>query len=134
MAVLVHFLGYSGPAFLQECTKCIPVPPRVFEWIADRKFLMRQQLPLRLRYAMTIHKSQGQTLTKVVVDLGKAERVAGCTFVATSRVRWIKDIVFEPMTFDHLKVIERNKNMKKRQEAEQQLQVLAEKTVQRHRQ
>jgi ATP-dependent exoDNAse (exonuclease V) alpha subunit len=34
---------------------------------------------------MTIHMSQGQTLTKAVVDLGKGEKVAGCTFVATSR-------------------------------------------------
>ena len=134
IAVLVHFPAYSGPAFLQECTKCIPVPPRVFEWSADGKFLSKQQLPLWLRYAMTIHKSQGQTLTKAVVDLGKAERVAGCTFVATSRVRSIKDIVFEPMTFDRLTTIGRNKNMKKHQEAEQRLQVLAEKTVQRHRQ
>ena len=79
---------------------------------------------------MTIHKSQGQTLTKAVVDLGKGEKVAGCTFVATSRVRSIHDIVFEPMTFDRLKAIGRSKNMQKRLEAEQRLKVLAEKTVQ----
>ncbi|XP_028418786.1 uncharacterized protein LOC114544315 isoform X2 [Dendronephthya gigantea] len=133
IAVLVHFPAYSGPAFLQECSKCIPVPPRLFEWMADGKYLSRQQLPLRLRYAMTIHKSQGQTLTKAVVDLGKGERVAGCTFVAASRVRSINDIVFEPMTFDRLKVIGRNKNLKKRQEAERRLRVLAEKTEQRHK-
>ncbi len=111
VAVLVHFHRYSGPAFLDACPKCIPVPPRVFEWMADGKHLSRQQVPLRLRYAMTIHKSQGQTLTKAVVDLGKGERVAGCTFVATSRVRSIHDIVFEPMTFDRLKAIGRSKGM-----------------------
>ena len=132
LAVLVHFHRYSGPAFLDACPKCIPVPPRVFEWMADGKHLSRQQVPLRLRYAMTIHKSQGQTLTKAVVDLGKGERVAGCTFVATSRVRSIHDIVFEPMTFDRLKAIGRSKGMQKRLEAEERLKVLAEKTVQRH--
>ena len=132
VAVLVHFHRYSGPAFLDTCPKCIPVPPRVFEWMADGKHLSRQQVPLRLRYAMTIHKSQGQTLTKAVVDLGKGERVAGCTFVATSRVRSIHDIVFEPMTFDRLKAIGRSKGMQKRLEAEERLKVLAEKTVQRH--
>ena len=93
-AVLVHFPSYSGPAFLGACPKCIPVPPKMFEWMADGRHLSRQQVPLRLRYAMTIHKSQGQTLTKAVVDLGKGERVAGCTFVATSRVRSIHDIVY----------------------------------------
>ncbi len=81
---------------------------------------------------MTIHKSQGQTLTKAVIDLGKGERVAGCTFVATSCVRSIHDIVFEPMTFDRLKAIGRSKGMQKRLEAEERLKVLAEKTVQRH--
>ena len=57
VAVLVHFPSYTGPAFLGACPKCIPVPPKVFEWIADGKHLSRQQVPLRLRYAMTIHKS-----------------------------------------------------------------------------
>jgi hypothetical protein len=131
VAVLVHFHRYSGPAFLDACPKCIPVPPRVFEWIANGKHLSRQQVPLRLRYAMTIHKSQGQTLTKAVVDLGKGEKVAGCTFVATSRVRSIHDIVFEPMTFDRLKAIGKSKGMKQRLEAEEHLKVLAEKTVER---
>jgi hypothetical protein len=79
---------------------------------------------------MTIHKSQGQTLTKAVVDLGKGEKVAGWTFVATSWVRSIHDIVFEPMTFDRLKAIGRSKNMQKRLKAEERLKVLAEKTVQ----
>ena len=130
IAVLVHFHSYSDPAFLDACSKCIPVPHKVFECVADGKYLSRQKMPLRLRYAMTIHKSQGQTLTKAVVDLGNGEKVAGCTFVATSRVRSIHDIVFEPMTFDRLKAIGRSKNMQKRLEAEERLKVLAEKTVQ----
>ena len=105
ITVLVHFPGYTGPGFINACEKCLPVPRKVFEWMVDGKYLSGQQIPLRLRYTMTIHKSQGQTLPNVVVDLGKGEKVAGCTFVATSRVRSINDIVFEPMTFDHLRVI-----------------------------
>ena len=81
---------------------------------------------------MTIHKSQGQTLPKGVVDLGKGEKVAGCTFVATSRVRSISDIVFEPMTFDRLRAIGRNKNMQKRIEEEQRLMFLSEQTWQKY--
>jgi hypothetical protein len=57
--------------------------------------------------------SQGQTLTKAVVYLGKGEKDAGCTFVATSWVRSIHDIVFEPMTFYPLKAISRSKSMQK---------------------
>ena len=79
---------------------------------------------------MTIHKSQGQTSSKVV-DLGKGEKVAGCTFVATSRVRSI-NIVFEPMTFDRLRAICRNKNMQKRIEEEQRLVLISDETLQKY--
>ena len=100
--------------------------------MVDGKYLSRQQIPLRLKYAMTIHKSQGQTLPKVIVDLGKGEKVAGCIFVATSRVRSIGDIVFEPMTFDRLRAIGRDKNMEKRIEEEQGLVLLSDQTLQKY--
>jgi hypothetical protein len=31
VAGLVHFHSYTGPACLDSCSKCIPVPPKVFE-------------------------------------------------------------------------------------------------------
>ena len=58
--------------------------------------------------------------------------MAGCTFVATSRVRSINDIVLDPMTFDRLRAIGRNKNMQKRIEEEQRLVSLSELTLQKY--
>ncbi|XP_059073340.1 uncharacterized protein LOC131874117 [Cryptomeria japonica] len=50
------------------------------------------QIPLRLAWALTIHKSQGLTLAKATIDIGPTERT-GMTFVAIShRVRYIYDI------------------------------------------
>ena len=49
----------------------------------------RQQLPLRLASAMTIHKCQGLTLKKTWVDLGPSEKTSGLTYVALSRVKKI---------------------------------------------
>ena len=54
------------------------------------------QLPLKLAWAVTIHKSQGLTLDKVVIDVGKKEFSCGLTFVACSRVRKMTDILFTP--------------------------------------
>jgi ATP-dependent exoDNAse (exonuclease V) alpha subunit len=45
-----------------------------------------EQLPLRLAYAMTIHKSQGQTLDGAFVDINSASE-DGQAYVAVSRVR-----------------------------------------------
>lgn len=49
------------------------------------------QIPLRLAYAITIHKSQGQTFDGVCVDLSKIH-TEGLGYVAMSRVRSIDDL------------------------------------------
>ena len=46
-----------------------------------------QQIPLRLAWAVTVHKSQGQTYDEVVIDMGRGAFSPGQTYVALSRVR-----------------------------------------------
>ena len=49
---------------------------------------------MRIAYAVTIHKSQGMTLSKVVIELGIADFSRGLSFVAISQARALKDIAF----------------------------------------
>ena len=58
-----------------------------------------KQFPLTLGYAMTIHKAQGKTLTKVIVDISRGAFAHGQTYVALSRTRHANDMhIVKPLS------------------------------------
>ena len=50
------------------------------------------QYPIKLAWAVTIHKSQGQTFEKVIIDLDRGSFAPGQTYVALSRVTSLKGL------------------------------------------
>ena len=67
-----------------------------------------KQYPLRLAWAITIHKSQGKTFDKVIIDLGTGAFEVGQTYVALSRCRTLGGIVLkQPLRPNDIKVDER---------------------------
>lgn len=53
------------------------------------------QYPIKLAWAITIHKSQGKTFDKIIIDLGRGAFEAGQTYVALSRCRTLEGIILK---------------------------------------
>jgi ATP-dependent exoDNAse (exonuclease V) alpha subunit len=63
------------------------------------------QYPLKLAWAVTIHKSQGKTFDRVVIDLGTGAFASGQTYVALSRCRTLEGIsLIKPIKFQDIRL------------------------------
>jgi hypothetical protein len=56
--------------------------------------ILRKQFPLKLCYAYTIHKVQGQTMDKILLDVQEPVFCHGALYVAMSRIKKYDDIAF----------------------------------------
>jgi len=63
------------------------------------------QYPLRLAWAVTIHKSQGKTFDRVVIDIGRGAFAHGQVYVALSRCTSFEGIVLKtPILKSHIRM------------------------------
>jgi ATP-dependent DNA helicase PIF1 len=105
--LLIHFPEYSGPDFPIYGSKIIPIFPVTHQFEFKGVPCTRTQFPLRLAYAITVHKSQGLTLSRVVLNIDQKEHCLGLSYVAISRVKALDGLIFE-CPFDYSRFTSRD--------------------------
>lgn len=84
--VVGYTLGGLPMVKFLSCTDPVIVD-RASWWLTDYEGIGRSQIPLRIAYALTIHRIQGSTLDSALVDVGSSTFEFGQAYVALSRVR-----------------------------------------------
>lgn len=135
--VLLHVPDYCGPALLTAnfwrlpgaapsalvLSKVVPIFPMSSTFKLGHRIFTRTQLPLRLCFALTVHKSQGATLPYVWLhlDAPAIQRTPALLFVGITRVRSIQHLIVDAIPPHAIRAIRNHHSLRIRLEAELRL-------------
>ena len=90
--IIVKMLNPDGVSWRED----IPITRVTYRFFLkkSRVEIVRRQFPLTLDYASTIHRSQGQTLNRVVIDVRRDMFTHGQLYVAIGRAKGSDGILF----------------------------------------
>jgi hypothetical protein len=103
LALLVYFDKYDGPEYITLSTgeKLVPIFRSRRDFFRGTEACSRTQFALTTAFAITVHKSQGLTVDRAVLNLTDRDFVVGLSYVAVSRVKTLAGVLFEePFDFE----------------------------------
>ena len=114
--VLIKFDNYVGVPWDESFPQVVP--------ITSIERGNKKQLPLKLTWGLTIHKSQGLTLEKATINIGKQERW-GMTFTAISRIKYLAGLRFQPpFSYDRHEKMSKLPGVKIKKDEEDRLRMI----------
>lgn len=111
--VFVEFDAYTGPPYFTEGNnagdgnagdgnagdearrRTVPIFRSTREFLVGAVACTRTQFPLTVAFAVTVHKCQGITASRVVTDISGRDFQPGLTYVAVSRATSLQGVMFD---------------------------------------
>eukprot|EP00752_Nemacystus_decipiens_P018636 g16710.t1 len=149
--VWVRLENYRGPQYLEpplmrpfrdgevDLTNVVPVAPidaaddtpgsaRRARATGTTSCCVRTQIPMTLAFGITIHKSQGNTLLRCFLDLGRSEKSDGQSFTALSRCRPLENMLLEPFSLERFMNIGGSTSFRARLDALDRVRAIEDRT------
>eukprot|EP00752_Nemacystus_decipiens_P005573 g5042.t1 len=93
---------------------------------------VRTQIPITLAFGITIHKSQGNTLLRFFLDIGRSEKGDGQSFTALSRCRSLENMLLEPFSLERFMNIGGGTSLRARLDALDRVRAIEDRTRRAH--
>lgn len=97
--IVIGFTKYGLPKVqIKGSNQVVTVTPHIWNYYSDdkddEKSATVEQLPLRLGFAISVHRSQGMTLTEAVIDLSKSF-LPGQGYTALTRIKSLNGLYLQ---------------------------------------
>lgn len=126
--VMVKFDKYTGPDLSPDGS--VPIGSIIRSWKEDFTSCTREQIPLTLAWACTVHGAQGLSCDYVAANIGNAEFSAGLAYVALSRCRtWEGLLIEQPFLQRRLDRLQNMPSLQKKVAAIARIERMARRTA-----